>query len=155
MGLVTNVEGIAREMGIPIGINPMKPGDVILNKSFQSMPPMCPVCWPTKILIYPTDQNSQTGNQLFECLNGDGHYLAVWRVRDQTWGQRPGAERPNWVAPIQGGRAAVKPTKKKPGKKSKAAIKGRPRPVPDDGEEDEEDLKSTAAHKKRKVKTRK
>jgi hypothetical protein len=150
MGLVTNVEGIAREMGIPIGVNPMKPDDIVLNKSFQSLPPMCPICWPTKVLLYPTHQDMHSGNQLFECLNGEGHYMAVYHVSARTWGQRPGAVRENWAPPTFGAPPMKKPAKVKA---------GRPRPVPDDeGDDDDDDAAAKtvkASRKKRKVKTRK
>lgn len=94
------VASIAQEMGIPIGHNPMKPGDLVIHPGFNRMPPKCPVC---TAYLYPTQQDSASGNQLFQCLNGDianaGHYLAVWRVGTQTWGQRPGFEREGWVPP--------------------------------------------------------
>lgn len=157
----TSPEAIARELGIPMGVNPMKPEDVVLDKTFKSVPPMCPTCWPTKVLLYPTHQDMNSGNQLFECLNGEGHYMAVWRVRSRDWGQRPGAERQGWEIPTFG----PPPMKKKP----KTVKAGRPRPVPDDeGDDDDDEAKAVtkaakdliaktvkASKKKRKVKTRK
>jgi hypothetical protein len=97
---VVDIAPLAQEMGIPIGANPMKPGDMVIHPSFTRMPPKCPVC---QALLYPTQQSPTTGNLLFECLNGDlanaGHYMAVYQVGTNTWGQRPGAERKGWVPP--------------------------------------------------------
>lgn len=115
-----DVTALAQEMGIPIGINPMKPTDMVIHPGFSRMPPKCPVCY---AYLYPTQQDMQSGNQLFTCLNGDianaGHYMAVWRIGTQTWGQRPGAERDGWVAPdFDKSKTVVKPVLPR-GKKAK------------------------------------
>lgn len=118
------VTAIAQEMGIPIGGNPMKPADMVIHPSFNRLPPKCPVC---QAYLFPFGQDPSSGNQLFQCLNGDlanaGHYLAVWRVGTQTWGQRPGAERDDWVAPGFD-KSKVKKSKVKvvKAKKSKAKV---------------------------------
>jgi len=123
-GQQVDIAGLAQEMGIPIGVNPMKPGDMVIHPGFNRMPPKCPVC---SAYLYPTQQDMSSGNQLFQCLNGDianaGHYLAVWRVGTQTWGQRPGFERDGWVAPGFD-KSKVKPVKPvKPVKAKKSKVK--------------------------------
>lgn len=140
---------LAQEMGIPIGGNPMKPGDIVIHPSFNKLPPKCPRC---QALLYPTQQDPSSGNQLFECLNGDlanaGHYMAVYRVGTNTWGQRPGAERDDWEPPVLGSappkehgrrvrqsghrRRKRNPAKRKPKAKSARVAIGR-ESMPQDG----------------------
>ena len=119
----SQIASIAQEMGIPIGGNPMKPADMVIHPSFSRLPPKCPDC---QAYLFPFGTDSTSGNQLFQCLNGDlanaGHYLAVWKVASQTWGQRPGFEREGWVPPGFD-KKKVKATKKKVVKAKSKAVK--------------------------------
>ena len=78
-----------------LALDPMRPQDLVAPPGIAARPPACPVC---DTLLHPMNQNDK-GDQLFECLNGDGHYTAIYRVGTQTWEQRPGWERDGWVPP--------------------------------------------------------
>lgn len=89
------METATQSIPVVYGTDPLRPNDIVLPAGVQTAPPNCPVC---DVLLYPVTVNEK-GDILFECLNGDGHYEAVFRVVSNTWEPRPGVVRVNWVKP--------------------------------------------------------
>lgn len=89
-------EQLAANVGFAAPLNPLKPTDLIPPPGITSKPPACPVC---QTFLFPIDMNG-AGDMLFECLNGDGHYEAVYRVATGRYEPRPNVPRPNWVPPL-------------------------------------------------------
>ena len=87
---------VAAEIGFAAPIDPFKPSDLVPPPGVTSKPPACPVC---QTFLFPIDMNP-AGDMLFECLNGDGHYEAVYRVGTGRYEPRPNIDRPNWVPPL-------------------------------------------------------
>ena len=84
------------------GLDPMKPGDILVPGPVQHAPPRCPVpgC---SMLLYPVANDPQSGNLLLECLVDPTPrhpaYQAVYRVADGSYGPRPGTEVKHWSSP--------------------------------------------------------
>jgi len=105
-------------LGTPVhlampGLDPMKPGDVLVPGPVQQMPPRCPRLH-CGMLLYPVANDMQSGNLLLECLTdpSPAHvpYQVVFRVGDGSYGPRPATEVTAWQPPLHGAEAAASRT---------------------------------------------